>query len=52
MTCSQHARTSCQTARRGHGRSPAVDCNINSVRVPSGPFIMSPVSGLTVACKG
>lgn len=41
----------CQTIRRGHGRSSVVDSNINSVRVSSGPFSMSAVSGLTVGCK-
>ena len=41
----------CQTVRRGHGRSSAVDCNINSVRVVSGPLSLSAVSGFTVGCK-
>ena len=40
----------CQTVGRGHRRTSAVDCNINSVRVSSGPFSMSAVSGFTVGC--
>ena len=35
----------------GHPLTSAVDCNINSVRVSSGPFSLSAVSGFTVGCK-
>ena len=41
----------CETVRWGHHPSSAVDSNINSVRVGSGPFSMVPVSGFTVGCK-
>jgi len=41
----------CQTVGRGHGRTSAVDCQTNSVRVASGPFFVSAVSGFTVGCK-
>jgi hypothetical protein len=41
----------CQTVGRSHGRTSAVDCNINSVRVASGSLLMSAVSGPIVGCK-
>ena len=41
----------CQTIRRGHGPSSAVDLAINSSRVSGGPFSMSVVSGLYVGRK-
>src|SRR5919198_1211899 len=41
----------CETVGRGHGPSSAVSRQTNSVRVASGPFSMSAVSGFTVGCK-
>jgi hypothetical protein len=42
----------CQTVGWGHGPSSAVSRQTNSVRVASGPFIISPVSGFNVGRKG